>query len=168
MFCSVWRHQTRKIDEMEFVYLADYPEALELVAKWYYNQWGRQHGMKSVKTSKEILSDYLNRDSIPLIILARKNSEFLGAVQLKYYEMDIYPNKEHWLGGVFIPPKYRGKKIARKLVLHASEIAKSQGVNILYLQTERMDGGLYKQLGWKPIEHANYRGKNVLVMKKKL
>ena len=151
---------------MEFVYLADQPEALPVVAEWYYLQWGREHGMKSVKEAEEILTGYLNRDDIPLVILAREKGEILGAVQLKYYEMDIYPNKEHWLGGVFVPEKHRGRKIGRKLVKHATDIAKSQGVDILYLQTEKLDGGLYKKLGWKPIEQVNYRGKTVLVMKK--
>lgn len=153
---------------MEFVFLADHPGALSLVAEWYYQQWGKEHGMSSVKESEEILTDYLNRHEFPLIILARENGEILGAVQLKFYEMDIYPNKEHWLGGVFVPVKHRGKKIARKLVKHATEFAVSKGVDILYLQTEKLDGGLYKKLGWKPIETVNYRGKSVLVMKKNL
>lgn len=153
---------------MEFVFLADHPGALSLVAEWYYQQWGKEHGMTSVKKSEEILTDFLNRDQLPFIILARENDEILGAVQLKYYEMDIYPNREHWLGGVFVPEKHRGRKIARKLVKHATEFAESKGVDILYLQTEKLDGGLYKHLGWKPIETVSYRGKKVLVMKKKL
>lgn len=153
---------------MEFVYLADYPAALPIVAKWYYNEWGKQHGVDSVIKSEEILADYLNRDSIPLMILAMEEDEILGAVQLKYYEMDIYPNKEHWLGGVYVPAKHRGRKIAGKLVLFASNIAKFHGVDILFLQTEKMDGGFYKHLGWEPIEKINYRNKRVLVMKKKL
>lgn len=153
---------------MEFIYLADQEEALPVVAEWYYRQWGKEHGMESVKESEKILSGYLNRDDIPLVMLAWEKGELLAAVQLKYYEMDIYPNKEHWLGGVFVPEKHRGRKIARKLVKHATEFAKSHGVDILYLQTEKLNGGLYKELGWKPIEKVGYRGKNVLVMKKRL
>ncbi|MDZ7718823.1 MAG: GNAT family N-acetyltransferase [Balneolaceae bacterium] len=153
---------------MKFVFLADYPEALPIVAKWYYEQWGRQHGIDSVKRSEEILSDYFNRNTMPLLILALEKDEILGAIQLKFYEMDIYPNREHWLGGVFVPEKHRGRKIARKLILHAMKIAKSHEVDILFLQTEKLDGGLYKRLGWKPVEKATYRGKEVLIMKKKL
>ncbi|MDB2356031.1 hypothetical protein N9V89_02245 [Pseudoalteromonas sp.] len=36
----------------------------------------------------------------------------------------------------------------------------------IHLQTEKLDGGLYKQLGWQPIEQVNNRGVEVLVMSK--
>ena len=153
---------------MEFVYLADYPEAIPIIAKWYYNQWGHLHGLDSQKTSEEMLADYLSWDTMPLLILAREEDEIIGAVQLKYYEMDIYPQKEHWLGGVYVVEQHRGKKIAEKLVLRAMDTAKSFGVDTLYLQTEKIDGGLYKRLTWKPVEKVKYRNKHVLIMKKVL
>lgn len=153
---------------MEFVYLADRPDAIPVVAKWYFNQWGYLSEIHSIEKMTQILQGYLHRDTIPLILLAVENDQILGAVQLKYYEMDIYPNKEHWLGGVFVPKQHRGKKIARKLVLKAIEEAKSHDVNTLFLQTEKMDGGLYKKLGWKAVEKVICRNKLVLVMKRKL
>lgn len=153
---------------MEFVYLADHPNAIPTVAKWYFEQWGRQHQVKSLKDCEEILSDYLNHDKIPLIILAKKENEILAAVQLKYYEMDIYPQKEHWLGGVFVSVKHRKKRVAEKLVLEAVRVAKRLGVETLFLQTEKLSGGLYKKLGWNFVEKTVYRNKPVLVMRKDL
>jgi hypothetical protein len=41
--------------------------------------------------------DYLNKDKILLIIMAIEGDEILGVAQLKYHEMSIYPDKEHWL-----------------------------------------------------------------------
>lgn len=153
---------------MEFVYLADHPEAIPIVAKWYYEQWGHQHEVPSLEKSEEILTDYLNRDKIPLLILAKKEEKILGTVQLKFYEMDIYPQKEHWLGGVFVPKQHRGNKIAEKLVLQAMKIAKNHEVKTLFLQTEKLNGGLYKRLGWNLVEKSIYRDKPVLVMRKDL
>lgn len=153
---------------MKFVYLADLPEAIPVIAKWYFDQWGRQHEVKSLEESKEMLTDYLNREKIPLMILAKKEKEILGAIQLKYYEMDIYPQKEHWLGGVFVPEQHRGKKIAEKLVLEAAKVAMKLEVKTLFLQTEKLNGGLYKRLGWNLVEKTKYRNKPVLVMRKDL
>lgn len=150
---------------MEFVYLADHPEALPTVAKWYYHQWGKQHDITSLHMSMEMLKDYLNRDNIPLLILAKDEDEILGAVQLKYYEMDIYPQKEHWVGGVFVDEKHRGKKIARQLVSRAVEVARAYNIDTLFLQTEKLNGGLYTKLGWKVIEKTTYRNKQVSVMR---
>jgi GNAT superfamily N-acetyltransferase len=82
--------------------------------------------------------------------------------------MDIYPEKEHWLGGVFVSSEYRGKKIASKIVIKLLSIAESLNVKSLYLQTENLNGGLYSLLGWQPLEQVNYHGVDVLVMEKRL
>ncbi|CAM6000261.1 unnamed protein product [Sphagnum balticum] len=66
--------------------------------------------------------------------------------------MDIYPDKEHWLGGVFVPPEHRKKGVATELLKRTLELAKKLRVTTLYLQTERLDGGIYATLGWRPIE----------------
>lgn len=153
---------------MDFAYLADRPDAVPIVAEWYYNQWGYLRDVSSVEKITQVLQQYLNRDEIPLIILAIENDEVVGAVQLKFYEMDLYPEKEHWLGGVYVSKKYRKRKIAGMLVNKAVEAAKNNNVETLYLQTEKLDGGLYQRLGWKPIDKVEYNGKKVLVMKKKL
>lgn len=153
---------------MNFAYLADRPDAIPIIAKWYFNEWGYLRDVSSIEKTIQILQQYLNRDKIPLILLAIENDEIAGAVQLKYYEMDLYPEKEHWLGGVYVSDKYRRKKIAGKLVNKAIEVARNNNVETLYLQTEKLDGGLYQRLGWKPIDKVKYNGKEVLVMKKKL
>ncbi len=110
----------------------------------------------------------LNRDKIPTLILAVEQNRVLGVAQLKFREMDIYPDKEHWLGGVYVDKASRGRGVAAKLISKAIELAKSFQVQTLYLQTERLDGGLYAHLGWQPIEKAFYNGHNVLVMENKL
>ena len=67
----------------------------------------------------------------------------LGVAELKYREMVIYPDKEHWIGGVFIPSNHRGKGVATGMVNKVTEIAKSLGVVTLHLQTEKLDGGSF-------------------------
>lgn len=153
---------------MDFVYLADRPDAIPTIAEWYFNQWGYLHEVNSVEKTIRILQHYLNRDEIPLVLLAVEEDEIIGAVQLKYYEMNIYPKKEHWIGGVYVSPTHRRRKVAERLVQKAIGIAKTNGVERLYLQTQKQDGGLYKRLGWKPLEKVKYRGQEVLVMKKLL
>ena len=79
---------------------------------------------------------------------------------------DIYPDKLHWLGGVFVAPQYRGKGIGSTLAEHIARKAPSYGVKILYLQTEQLDGGLYSRLGWTPFEQVDNHGLRVLVMER--
>lgn len=153
---------------MNFEYLADHKEAIPTIAKWYFNQWGHIADESSAKETSHKLQEYLNRDKIPLMLLATDGEVIVGVAQLKYQEMDIYPDKEYWIGGIFVPEKYRRNRIAARLIEKVTGVARSLDVNILHLQTERLDGGLYRHLGWQPIEQVNYKGLDVIVMEKKL
>ena len=102
------------------------------------------------------------------MLLALEQSNILGVAQLKFKEMDIYPEKEHWLGGVFVEKSSRGRGVASTLVRETIEIARKLEVKVLHLQTIRHDGGLYKKLGWEPIETVNYKNEEVLVMENKI
>jgi len=153
---------------MELKFLADKPEAVPLIAKWYYDQWGFRMKDNSVEKITERMQAMMNRDKVPLHLIAVENDKVLGVAQLKFREMDIYPDKEHWLGGVYIHESARGKGLASKVVTKAIALAKSFQIKTLYLQTEKMDGGLYARLGWKPLEKVHYNGLDVLVMANEL
>ena len=153
-------------EQLKLAFLADHPEAVPTIARWYFEEWGYLGAGSCVDEVAEKVRIYLNKDKIPLIILALKDGKPAGVVQLKYREMDIYPEKEHWLGGVYVPAKHRGKGLAAKIINKALDVAKSLGVTTLYLQTLNLEGGLYKHLGWAPVEQVNYHGLDVLVMER--
>jgi len=154
--------------DVHFVLLADRPDAAETVAQWYFDEWGhRVAGMTRERIAAKV-RESSNTERIPLIVLAIEADEIVGAAELKYREMDIYPDKEHWLGGVFVAPHRRGRGIASRLANEVAEIANSFKVPVLYLQTEYRDGGLYSRLGWKPIERVRNKGLDLLVMERPL
>lgn len=153
---------------MDFVLLADFPEALHQVARWYFDEWAAYSGASSAESIAAKLEAYFNRESIPLIVLAVERSQILGAAQLKYREMSRYPEKEHWLGGVYVAREHRGRGVASQMVERVVEIATSLGVSLLHLQTERLDGGLYVKLGWQPWKQVNDHGRDVLIMERSL
>ncbi|WP_407333088.1 GNAT family N-acetyltransferase [Enterovibrio sp. 27052020O] len=152
---------------MTFIYHSDRPEFLPLVAKWYFNEWGVISNA-SLEDFTNKLSDYLNTDKIPLLVLVMDGEIAVGAAHLRFHEMSIYPDKEHWIGGVYVDQAYRGKHIASALVTKIEEIALTHGVQHLHLQTEQLDGGLYAKLGWQEIEQVESRGVNVSVRVKSL
>jgi hypothetical protein len=124
--------------DVNFVLLADRLDAAEVVAKWYFDEWGQKiAGMTRESVAAKVRGS-LNKDRIPLIVLAIEEGETVGAAELKYREMDIYPEKEHWLGGVFVAPHERGRGI------------------------------LYSRPGWKPLERVRHKGIEVLVMARPL
>lgn len=150
---------------VEFIYLAERPEALPTVAAWYFNEWGHFHPGHTLRDSEKRLKETLNTNRIPFIILALKNGEVAGAAELKYREMgDIFPDKKHWLGGVYVAAEHRGHGLGSMLANEIAGLSKGYGVQQLYLQTERLDGGLYSELGWQPEQQVDNHGIRVLVM----
>lgn len=154
---------------MKIDFLANYPNLIPIIGRWYNEEWGvRIHG-ETEQQSIEKLEDYLNINSMPFVLVAIEQTSLLGVAQLKYHEMvDIFPNKEHWLGGVFVAPDHRNGGIGSKLAQEIASRAPSYGVSTLHLQTEQLDGGIYRKLGWQPVQKVNNHGMNVLVMERHL
>jgi GNAT superfamily N-acetyltransferase len=158
--------QSGHLMDMNFTLLADHREAIPQIASWYFDQWGHLRKDADLRDFEKKLQCSLNHDKLPLVILALENEEIVGVAELKFREMAIFPEREHWLGGIYVPVENRGRGIAAQLIQQALRIARTYGVATLFLQTERLDGGLYASLGWTPIEQVNYRGLDVLVMEK--
>ena len=152
---------------MNFIFLADKAGAIAEIAGWYFAEWGHITRMSRESIAAK-MRDALNRDKIPLFVLAVEEDEVLAVAELKYREMAIYPDKEHWIGGVFVRPSHRGRGIASQLANRTVEIAKSLGVRTLHLQTQQLNGGLYARLGWTVCGQVKYRDLDVLVMEKQL
>ena len=153
---------------MQIEYLKNSPDAIPQIAKWYFDEWSYLSPNKTIDDMQQELNMYLNTDKVPLMLVAIIDDEVVGVTQLKFREMSIYPDKEHWLGGVYVAEKERGKGVGAQLLNRTLEIAKSIGIELLHLQTLRLTGGLYKDLGWEAIEQVNYRNEDVLVMARKL
>ncbi len=153
---------------MEIEYLADNPEMTPRIARWYFNEWGFEVSGNSYELTVKNLYGKLNKDRFPLPIVAIDNNELLGTAQLKVREMEIFPEREHWLGSVYVSSKAREKGVATALVKHIIQMAKNYKIKKLWLQTEALDGGLYKILGWHPVDRLNYDGHDIVVMKKNI
>ncbi|MEL6381311.1 MAG: GNAT family N-acetyltransferase [Cyanobacteria bacterium J06626_18] len=153
---------------MDFCFLADRVDAIPTVASWYFTEWGYAVEGNTVAATCDRLRGRLNRDRLPLHLLAVDATNVLGVAQLKIREMAIYPDREYWLGGVYISSESRGQGVGSALVTRITDMARSLGIQHLSLQTKRLDGGLYARLGWQPVEQVNYHDKEVLVMERTL
>ena len=118
----------------------------------------------TVKGSKGELTRVLNS----AVVIAQEENKLIGAAQLRFHEMDIYPDREHWLGGVYVEASSRGQGVAERLIGAIINKAKALGVTSLNLQTEDKSGGLYTKLGWQAVEQVTYHGIKVLVMEKSI
>jgi GNAT superfamily N-acetyltransferase len=128
-------------NSLNFEFLVDKQEAIPIVAKWYFEEWGYNVPGNFIQKSIDRITSKVNREQPPLHILAVEDEKVLGVAQLKLHEMDIYPDREFWLGGLFVTPKSREKGVGLGLAKKIATIATDFGVKELYLQTEALDGG---------------------------
>ena len=97
------------------------------IVKWYYEEWGHSDYVNSIEEEINKLSIFLNEDKLPLILTAIEGDILVGVAQLKFFEMDIYPELEHWLGGVYVAPDYRRRGIAKLIVEESKNVARKLG-----------------------------------------
>ena len=154
---------------IDFTFLADRMDAIPIISKWYFDKWGHLVQGDSIERTRDRIEEYLNRDEIPFILVATNDNDIVGAAQLKYREMaEMFPDKEHWLGGVYVAANQRGKDYGSQIVEQIVKMAPRYGVEKLHLQTEALDGGLYARLGWTPCAQVTNHGLDVLVMERQL
>ena len=144
--------------------LADNVGAHKKIARWYFDEWVSPASSVGVEQIEIKLADAINRSSPPLMVLAKDAKRIIGAAELKTYEMDIYPDYEFWIGGVYVDIDYRGQGVGKCLVRDIINRAEVIGIHTLYLQTEDLTGGLYSRFGFQPLEVVEHQGYRVLVM----
>ncbi|MCJ8339583.1 MAG: GNAT family N-acetyltransferase [Pseudomonadales bacterium] len=149
----------------ESLLLADDPDCASTVAQWYFDQWISQRSDTPLQEVLENVGASVSTLGAPMIVLIKENQQLVAAAQLKIREMKIYPQYQHWLGGVYVRSQNRGMGIAALLVKEVINQAKLANIDTLYLQTEVLSGGIYAMLGFSPLEQVHYEGYDVLVMK---
>jgi predicted N-acetyltransferase YhbS len=151
----------------EIAYLADHPELIPELAAWLHEEWGYLDPKSSVKHKEVMLRVRLNRDKIPLTLVAFLSSEPVGTASLQLRELPTYRQYLHWLGTVYVLPPYRSQGIGIQLVERAVAEAARLGVSELYLYTPDQEQ-MYASLGWTAIERTRHRNQDVVIMVREL
>ena len=149
----------------KYIYLADQPALIPVLADWFYDEWGRSDPSSSPERMGQILGGYLNKDKIPLTIILLRGSQPIASASLKIREMETHPQYLNWLGGVFVHPDYRDQGIGSQLVEYSANEAKRLQVNELYLYTRNHEE-FYTRLGWQVIKKPLYEDRLAIVMRR--
>lgn len=134
---------------MEISLLADYKNEAPKIAKWYYDEWsGNDTGVTVESITDKILLG-ANRTRVPILYLGHVNGNVIGAGEIKYRQLDEYPDYKYWLDGVFVISTHRGRGFSTKLIEFAKEKAIELGILALYLRCTLENVKLYEARGYK-------------------
>lgn len=136
--------------------LSDRPELLPIIAAWYFQEWGSHVAGVTVLDEQQRLEVFLQDDELPLLLVVLEGEVPVAAAQLKFHERTERPERLHWLGGVYVHPDHRGRGLAEAVIAELLARGRTLGVRDIYLQTEADDGGLYRRLGWAPLESLRH------------
>jgi predicted N-acetyltransferase YhbS len=148
---------------VEIAYLADRPEAIDIVTRWLYDEFSYLVPGKTVGDVKVSLMARMNRDVLPLSIVASDGGEVAGTASLKLGDMDTRDDLSPWLAGLYVDRTRRNRGVGTLLVKSIQEIARQFGYGELYLYTPGASG-FYHGIGWKTLEEATYKSRKVVIM----
>ncbi len=121
-------------------YLADKPEFIETVARWYWEEWHRDIEKWSLDYVTELVGLCCNKNKLNINMIAlTQNGEPAGAMSLLEDEfLPGWENKKPWLGGLYIAPKHRNKGLAYRLSYTLMNKAMNMGFDEVYLFTKEI------------------------------
>lgn len=148
---------------MTIEYLADHPETLETIVQWMHQEWGNVRGGETLEQRRKRFAGSMNRDRIPLAVVALEAGEVLGSASLIAHDMETRMELTPWLASVFVAEQFRRRGVGAELVRRIIEEAGKLKVPLLYLYTVHNEK-LYASLGWTLMEHTNYLEHPVVIM----
>jgi GNAT superfamily N-acetyltransferase len=152
---------------MEIAYLADHPDCIPQLAAWLLEQWRPWTPEHTLETRMAKLRSHLNRDELPVALVAFSGSQPMGTAALRVHDLEGREDLTPWLGGVYVAPEFRRQGVGAALVEAVERKAEELGFEEIHLFTlDREDW--YASLGWSTIEAIHWRGDPGVVMRKML
>lgn len=140
-----------KKEDIKIVNLKDYPEHIEEVSKWVWEEWSKVHGASIddiIYRTKHSIED----NKIPMMFIALNNNEVVGVVSLWNNDLTARQDLTPWMATLYIKSDYRNQGIGTMLQEKSIEISRSLNYDYLYLITDHV--GYYEKTGWKFLELA--------------
>jgi len=145
---------------MQIDYLADHFEAVPLLADWHHGEWKES----TLEWTAAELRTHTLSGHIPTTLVAIDEGRVIGSTSLLTADLPGWEHLAPWVASVYVAPDCRGRGIGRALIARAVEEARQLGVPEVFLYTANKQG-YYARLGWQTVEHAQYKGKKIVIMR---
>jgi len=128
-------------------FLADYPDTIPTLAKWFRAQWPDYYADMSQEQLEQDFLEDTSRTSLPSRLVAFEVNELVGTIVLRW-QPRFSPEFQPELGGLYVVESHRGHGIATELVRAGMKVALDQGYEAVFATTI-VAAGILKRLGWE-------------------
>ncbi|WP_158922377.1 GNAT family N-acetyltransferase [Acidisphaera sp. S103] len=142
----------------------DRPDLAPIVAAWLVKEFGYPGGRTPEQVTARILAPP-NGPEETFVLL--EQGKPVGSARLTHDDLASRPDLTPWLAGVFVDPAARGRGYATALVRQVEAFAAAAAVPTLWLYTWTAEQ-LYARLGWQRVGLETDRGKDVVLMTRRL
>lgn len=153
---------------MQISYLADHPEFIETLAPWVFGHWQPILQQETLEARTARFHAHLNRDSLPIALVAHSESQVLGTAALRADDLPGRKDLTPWLGGMYVAPRFRGCGIGAALCAaverKATALFETPMLCLFTLDKQAWYGGL----GWSLYEPCSWCGRTGDIMVKKM
>jgi len=156
---SVSHHRRMKID-----YLAEHPHFIPTLSKWFLREWRDFYGDKTWEDVAETFYERLNRNIIPLSLVAFDEQHPFGTISLLEESITTHQHLAPWLGALYVREEKRHHGIGRQLIEAGVGEAGRLGVERVFTGIRKAES-YYLKLGWQVVERTNYHGEDITIMR---
>src|SRR5262245_8971097 len=128
-------------------FLADYPDTIPTLAKWFRAQWPDYYADMSQEELEQDFLEDTSRDRLPSRLVAFESNELAGTIVLRE-QPESLPEFQPELGGLYVLESHRGHGIGTALVRAGMKLAFDQGYETIFATTV-VAAGILERLGWE-------------------
>lgn len=148
-------------------YLADHPEALPVLKKWFETEWADYYGPPGPGDAQQDLIAYSSRETLPVGLVAFYEGQLCGVAALKPDSISTHTHLSPWAAAGLVAPGVRRKGIGVRLVGALEDVARGLGYSTIYCGTSTAVSLLTRR-GWQFMERVGYNGEDVSIYQKAL
>jgi RimJ/RimL family protein N-acetyltransferase len=137
-------------------FLADYPDTIPTLAKWFRVQWPDYYADWSQAELEQDFLEDASRDRLPIRLIAFESNELVGTIIMREQGSETLPEFQPELGGLYVVESHRGHGIGTELVRAGMKLALDQGYETVYATTV-VAAGILERLGWEFIKTVIYQ-----------
>ena len=120
---------------MHIDFLAHHPDCVPTLAYWFHQEWSDLYSDRSLKDVENLIRGRMNKDKLPLVLVALEQGKLVGTVCLKGYDMDTRHDLTPWLAGIYVAEESQGTGIGSKLVPRIEQTAGQLHIRKLSVHT---------------------------------